>query len=196
MLCDCWASRRTKPSENTPRAWKSPSDQMPYLLDANVFIQAKNGPYGFKLCPGFWQWIDYNHKAGRVFSIKRVRDEILAREDDLSNWVKTRKSLFLTTDDGKTFESQKLLSGWVVQNYAPAAQAAFMGVADFPLVAHAHAHGFTVVTHEVGTKGAKVKIPDACRALGMTPVGPFEMLNKEGARFVLGNLMSPEDDND
>ncbi|ANT65111.1 hypothetical protein Ptc2401_01341 [Prosthecochloris sp. CIB 2401] len=27
---------------------------MTYLLDANVFIQAKNLHYGFDFCPAFW----------------------------------------------------------------------------------------------------------------------------------------------
>ena len=26
-----------------------------YLLDANVFIQAKNLHYGFDFCPAFWE---------------------------------------------------------------------------------------------------------------------------------------------
>jgi Domain of unknown function (DUF4411) len=29
---------------------------MGYLLDANVFIQAKNLHYGFDFCPAFWEW--------------------------------------------------------------------------------------------------------------------------------------------
>jgi hypothetical protein len=28
---------------------------MPYLLDANVFIQAKNLHYGLDFCPVFWE---------------------------------------------------------------------------------------------------------------------------------------------
>ena len=28
-----------------------------YLLDANVFIQAKNLHYGFDFCPAFWDWL-------------------------------------------------------------------------------------------------------------------------------------------
>ena len=28
-----------------------------YLLDANVFIQAKNLYYGFDFCPAFWEWL-------------------------------------------------------------------------------------------------------------------------------------------
>lgn len=30
---------------------------MAYLLDANVFIQAKNLHYGFDFCPAFWDWL-------------------------------------------------------------------------------------------------------------------------------------------
>jgi hypothetical protein len=45
-----------------------------------------------------------------------------------------------------------------------------------------------VVTHEVAAPHAirKVKIPDVCIGLGVKCVTPFEMLRKEGARFVLG----------
>jgi hypothetical protein len=28
-----------------------------YLLDANVFIQAKNLHYGLDFCPAFWEWL-------------------------------------------------------------------------------------------------------------------------------------------
>lgn len=31
---------------------------MAYLLDANVFITAKNLHYGFDFCPAFWDWLD------------------------------------------------------------------------------------------------------------------------------------------
>lgn len=30
---------------------------MQYLLDANVFIEAKNRYYGFDFCPAFWNWL-------------------------------------------------------------------------------------------------------------------------------------------
>ena len=30
---------------------------MSYLLDANIFIQAKNLYYGFDFCPAFWEWL-------------------------------------------------------------------------------------------------------------------------------------------
>lgn len=39
---------------------------MTYLLDANVFIQAKNLHYGPDFCPAFWQWLIAN-------SLKRIK---------------------------------------------------------------------------------------------------------------------------
>ena len=50
---------------------------MTYLLDANVFIQAKNLHYGFEFCPAFWDWIDDQTNAGSVYSIERIADELL-----------------------------------------------------------------------------------------------------------------------
>jgi hypothetical protein len=49
---------------------------MAYLLDANVFIQAKNLHYGFDFCPAFWDWLIASNAAGLVFSIEKVGDEI------------------------------------------------------------------------------------------------------------------------
>jgi hypothetical protein len=60
-------------------------------------------------------------------------------------------------------------------------------VADYWLVAHALAHRFTVVTHEVPSESArKIKIPNACLGLDVQFVTPFQMLSRERARFVLG----------
>jgi hypothetical protein len=45
---------------------------MAYLLDANVFIAAKNLHYGFDFCPAFWDWILEKNEAGIVLSIETV----------------------------------------------------------------------------------------------------------------------------
>ena len=39
---------------------------MTYLLDANVFIQAKNLHYGLDFCPAFWEWLAEKNAAGTV----------------------------------------------------------------------------------------------------------------------------------
>lgn len=57
---------------------------MSYLLDSDVFIQAKNLHYGLDFCPAFWDWlIDANAKK-LVFSTEKVGDEIEAGADELA----------------------------------------------------------------------------------------------------------------
>jgi len=90
-----------------------------YLLDANVFIQAKNLHYGFEFCPAFWDWLDQENHAGTVFSVERVGDEILAGDDELAEWTKQRPNLFLKPDTAMV-PSLGELSAWAnLAGYEP-----------------------------------------------------------------------------
>jgi hypothetical protein len=63
----------------------------------------------------------------------------------------------------------------------------FLQVADYYLVAHALAHGHTVVTHEKAQPSPrKIKIPNVCIGLNIKCITPFELLRHERARFILG----------
>lgn len=44
---------------------------MSYLLDANVFMSAKNLHYGLDFCPAFWDWLVHKGNTGTVFSIDK-----------------------------------------------------------------------------------------------------------------------------
>jgi len=162
---------------------------MPYLLDANVFIQAKNLHYGFDFCPAFWDWLQQANGTGTVFSIEKVGGELLAGTDTLSVWADLRGDGFFVPPDSSVIPALTTVSTWATtQRYEPAAVATFLQVADYWLVAHALAHNFTVVTHEVPAESArKIKIPNACLGLGIHFVTPYEMLRREQARFVLGS---------
>jgi hypothetical protein len=160
---------------------------MAYLLDANVFIQAKNLHYGFDFCPAFWEWLLRQNTADAVFSIEKVGDELVAGNDELAQWVGVRGKNFFVPPDNTVLPALTRVSAWVNgRGYEPAAVATFLQVADYWLVAHALAHAHTVVTHEVPSETVrKVKIPNACVGLGIRCVTPFEMLRQERARFVL-----------
>jgi hypothetical protein len=160
---------------------------MPYLLDANVFIQAKNLHYGLDFCPAFWDWLIAGNTAGTVFSIERVGDEIEAGGDALAEWAADRGPAFFVKPDAAMLAALPRVSASVTaQRYEPAAISTFLQVADYYLVAHALAHGHTVVTHEkASTSTKKVKVPEPCIGLEIKCMTPFEMLRKERARFVL-----------
>ena len=159
-----------------------------YLLDSNVFIQAKNLHYGFDFCPAFWEWLIAQNEAGVVASVEKVENELVDIEDDLSEWVGDRGDGFFLAPDDAVAASLGPVSQWAGdQAYEQVAVSTFLQVADYWLVAHAHAHKMAVVSHEVPSDSIKkIKIPNACIGLGVQCFTPYEMLRRERARFVLG----------
>lgn len=163
---------------------------MAYLLDSDVLIQAKNMHYAFDLVPGFWDWLLEANAAERVFSVQKVAEELRDGGDELADWVKERDATFFLEPDDDVVASLQVASAWAANapGYEQAAVADFLQSADYYLVAHAHAHGHVVVTHERSQPDAKkvIKIPDACTGLHVQSTNPFEMLRAEGAKFVKG----------
>lgn len=165
---------------------------MVYLLDANVFIQAKNLHYGFDFCPAFWHWLIQKNDEQIVFSIEAVYNELAIGNDELSNWVKSNKKNLFLSPDSVTVSKFPVVSTWANDpnlNYQQAAINEFLSVGDYYLVCHALGHQMTVVTHEKPSNSKKkIKIPDACQGLGVQFISPFEMLRCERANFVLGSV--------
>jgi len=161
---------------------------MNYLLDANIFIQAKNLHYGFDFCPAFWQWLIENNKFGKVFSIEKIGDEINAGDDELAEWAKKLGTDFFLQPDQKVADQFNIVSSWATnQNYDPVAINTFLQVADYYLICHALGHELILVTHEIPSNSPKkIKIPNACVGLKIKFMSPYEMLRHEKARFVLG----------
>jgi len=158
-----------------------------YLLDANVFIAAKNLHYGFDFVPAFWEWLDHGHSAGLLCSIDAVGAELAVIADELAAWGAARRPLFLQPDEAM-LPSLRALANWAGSGeFTPSAVQTFLSSADYQLVAYAHAHGHVVVTHERPAPDARkrIRIPDACVAMGVIWTDPFTMLRREQARFVL-----------
>ena len=162
---------------------------MAYLLDTNIFIDAKNRYYHPKVCPGFWDWLVKTNGEAKVYSIERVYKELTEdSEDEVAMWAKQQgETFFLPVDEGVLPALQSIAS-WTNahQRYSDAAKADFLDKADYYLVAHALAGGYAIVTNERSAESIhKVKIPDACIAQKVKCFSPWEMLRKEHARFVL-----------
>jgi len=161
---------------------------MAYLLDANVFIAAKNSHYALDFCPAFWDWLIVAHARDVVFSVEKVGDEIRAVDDDLAAWSQNLPDAFFLVPDTSVAPSLASVASWVTSGrYDPAAVTNFLQVADYYLLAHAHAGDHVVVTHELPSPTRRrVKIPDVCLGLGIKFATPFDMLRRERARFILG----------
>jgi hypothetical protein len=147
-----------------------------YIVDSNVFIQGKNFHYNFSFCEGFWDWVHEGHDKGVVFSIDKVRAELVAgkKGDEARNWAESMPSGFFLEDvrDSQVMAAYRQVMDWANgdKHYLPAALARFAEAkrADAFLLAHARAHGTIVVTQELSQpeKKKEVPIPDAAIKIG------------------------------
>ena len=84
-----------------------------YLLDTNVFIEAKQKYYDFCICPAFWKWLIVQNRAGKVASIKMVLDELRAQNDELTEWAQKRGETFFLKPDKAVDLAIIRVSEWV-----------------------------------------------------------------------------------
>ena len=162
-----------------------------FLVDADVFISAKNGYYAFALCPGFWHSLIHHGNAGNIRSIDRIRSELLAgrKTEDLVQWVRNDlpKDFFLVTSGENVLSAYEDVMLWVQRNaqYFDQAKAKFATEADGWLVAYAMAHGGIVVTNEQPQPEAKKRIPlpEVCNHFDVTYQDPFLMLRTLAIQF-------------
>ena len=140
---------------------------MKYLLDANVFIEAKNRYYGLDICPAFWDWLIVNIAQGKIFSIDKVSDEIMAKEDTLTDWIRELNDNFFVRPGPAIIQAMSSVSEWAIQQgFSSVAIATFMERADCYLVAQALVDEYVVVTLETSSASKKrIKIPNACTGL-------------------------------
>ena len=162
-----------------------------YVIDANVLMQAHRLYYAFPICPGFWDFLLQQYRAGRIVSVDKVRAEI-DPGDALFRWVHSSvpPALFASTQGPAVGNNFAALAGWVQSQgqFTQAATDEFARVADGWLVAYAQAHpDHVVVTMEERADHAKKKVPlpNVCLHFGVRYTDTFTMLKELGGRFVL-----------
>lgn len=164
-----------------------------FIIDADVLIAEKNSYYAFAICPGFWDSILRFHKAGRVFSISRVRHELVAgrKDEDLRLWVENQlpSDFFLDVDTENVMARYTEIMLWSQRHdrYQDASKAKFATGADGWLAAYAATHKVVVVTNEQpapdGTR--EIKLPDVCATFNASICNTFQMLRSLNVGFIL-----------
>ena len=148
--------------------------------------------YPFDIATGFWEALLRQHDKRRVFSIDRIKKELLEGGDRLEQWVKETApaSFFKRTADHAVIDRFKKMVEWVSNEvqYSDDAKAEFANVADGWLIAYAKANNFVVVTHEVHKPKIqwKVPIPNLCLAFKVEYMNTFDMLRELNVTLVLG----------
>ena len=158
---------------------------MAYLLDTNVFIDAKARHYGLDFCPGFWDWLAVAGQSGSVASIIQVRREL--QDDELDDWLDALGANFFRQPDVQVLEAMARVSQWIdSQPFTPAAKTTFFDAADYHLIAHTLAGKHVLVTHEqIEHTQARIKIPNVCIEMNVPYMRTHEMLRSERVRLIL-----------
>lgn len=158
-----------------------------YLLDANVFIQAKNLHYRFSTFPCFWTWLEAEHTKGNIASTAFVQSELTCGNDNLCTWAQNAtSSWFLKENDTKTQNTFIKIANWInAKDYKEHAKQDFLSGGDPWVIAKASSINATVVTHEKSDPKSKKKIfiPDVCNEFKVPYIDTFDMLETLKAKF-------------
>lgn len=166
---------------------------MIYLLDTNVLIEAYRTYYGLDFCPGYWDTLQAKISSGEAGSVKKVYEEIVLNEDDLSAWLKKcfAKKHF-AQDDGDPLVANKYfeVSSYVMSSsqFKPYAKREFLQPeeADPWICAYASIYGCTVVTQEVYSPDVqrRIPLPNVLHEFSVPYINTFEFLRNTGTRFL------------
>ncbi len=168
-----------------------------FLLDTNVFIEAYRRYYAFDLIPAFWDLLIDKSANGALYTIDKVKTEILKMEDDLSSWFnKYPTECIINTSNDNIVDNYSQIINHVSKNsrYRDSSKSEFASGADGWLLAVAKAESMILVTQEVYIPDCrkKVPIPNVCREHDVEYVGTFEMMRRNG---MIISWKSPESEN-
>ncbi len=157
-----------------------------YLIDSNIFIEAKNRYYAFDLAPSFWHFMDNAFAGSDVRSIIMVYNELVNGNDKLADWVKCRKSstVFLEVSDTDTQAAYSSIANDLSTSthYKSSGVAHFLSGADPWIAAKAKVLRATVVTHELYDPACKKRVPlgNVCHTEGVAVMDTFDFMRTLG----------------
>ncbi len=115
--------------------------------------------------------------SGQSIATEIVYDEIQRKDDDLREWLDSRKQLFKALDEPQMTMVRKILSDFegIVEQGKEKTEA------DVFVIALAHHHSCAVVTEEKANK--RNGIPTVCRNYGIECINTVDFMRQLGLRF-------------
>lgn len=164
-----------------------------YVVDSNFFIEAHRTTYPLDVAHSFWNKVKQLAEDGKIISIDKVKNEICDNhEDALKQWCDANLPRDFFKDTTQVMNEYGQVAAWAVSrsgHYLPNALAEFLDAdeADAHVVAFVLADNANriVTTQEISepNRRNKVKIPEACNALGMHYCNTIEMFRQLNETF-------------
>lgn len=157
-----------------------------YCLDTNTWIYLWRYYYPIDVFPSVWKKIEQAIKSGKIKSPKEVFIELEIGRDDLFDWLKKRKEMFIELDKNQQQHVVRIMEEFpnFVDEDKPIPDA------DPFVIALAIDQDLTVVTMErsknisKGDKRAKPNIPNICEYLSIPFINKIpDFLRAMGWRF-------------
>jgi len=158
-----------------------------YVVDSNFFIEAHRTTYPLDIATGFWNKVHQLAEAGTIISIDKVKNELFDKNDALENWCKAQlPSDFFRNSTEAIAEYGRVvaLANSKSSHYLPKALNEFLNAneADAFLISYClvDPDERIIVTQEISepNRKSKIKIPDCCKALGITYKNTIEMFRE------------------
>jgi len=156
---------------------------MLYLLDANVFITAKNTYYPIDRVPEFWEWLIHQGEQGNIKIVQEVYDEIHGGNDNLSLWAKEDEVInTLVLDEAVNVDLVRMVTEEGYAGDLTDDEVEKVGRDPF-LIAYAlvDIENRTVVTTEVSSakkQRANRRVPDVCNNFDVKWSDTFKLTNE------------------
>jgi len=157
-----------------------------YCLDTNIFIEAKEGAYGFDIAPGFWTWLENDIARGIIYSSSHVYKELTKNDDQLSRWVKEHYSeKSFVAPDKKVQDIFSEIAKYTTERYPSHQASHFLSGADPWVIAQVKRDGTILVTQEalVDERSKKPKIPNICTAFEVKYIKLYNLLRIRNLRL-------------
>ncbi|MQA73783.1 MAG: DUF4411 family protein [Solirubrobacterales bacterium] len=150
-----------------------------YTFDTSAFLQCWARFYPRDVFPGLWERLEGMLDRGEIVCPDEVLNELGKQEDDLYNWLKTKKGVFLELDEPIQDAASEVLSDhpFIAKEFARRTHA------DPFVIAVAKVHGLAVVTQEDRGTTNKPRIPFVCDDLGIPCIDVIGFIREVGWRF-------------
>ncbi|MBI9038509.1 MAG: DUF4411 family protein [Bacteroidales bacterium] len=156
-----------------------------YCLDANVLIEAWQKYYSPKVCPSYWDILNYFGVQNKIFMPELVYEEIVRTDDDLSKWLKNSGITIRKIDEQVTKCLQDIYSTNPIHKFLVDNTKA-RSLADPWVIAHAINEKAIVVTKEekvTALNSKRIKIPNVCENMNVSWINDFQLSIELGIRF-------------
>jgi hypothetical protein len=151
-----------------------------YSFDTSSLLNGRRDLVPPPTFPTLWANIEAMIEGGAIRCIDLVRDELLARDDEIHRWARDQTDLFLPL----TRDVQLAVREMLLEHPRIIGIGSGRSGADPFVIALARVHGGVVVTEETLSRNiTKPKIPDVCDAMGVRRLTLLQFVQEQGWVF-------------